>query len=430
MQLAGEIATIFTLQISASHGVYRGDYEAFLTANPEYITDEFSVLEVDKTSHKEIPYNIAYQKEFLNAKGITENILARIEDIRDIPWDTIRWKAQYEALIDAFTKNSWLYAEKAFLDYDKNNPFLLSLGPIETYHDKVRGTKRFFSCIFMQKEYEQWQYEKMWAQLQELTRSHTPPIPYQASTRSAHLFVGNVLVGSGEVPKLQAEAWSRPESAVTAKECGSVKMLMLNTFDEKLPRLYEYTKQFLQHCDKAHLFEETLLSRLPELLKLNLILHEFGHTYLKTEFSSERLAEYYSLLEEPRAEINSLYLAKRLEEHGALEEDTTLLLFLSDLFLFSFKYERFIELGMREEYLFSTSYWYFSALNGNLITIDQGSIFFELETLRKELPQLINNIFIFFNTAVAFGHSACDQPAAYREQMEEWTERLHAILMQ
>lgn len=428
VQLAQEIDSVFSYQISDADGVYRGDYRRFLGENPDYVTDEFSVLEVHGNTYEEIPYHIAYRKEFSNAKQIAEQILERINRIHDIAWDKKRWRAQYQALIDAFTTNAWQDAEKAFLDYDKSNPFLLSIGPIETYHDKVRGTKRFFSCVFMQKETEQLKYEEMWEQLQNIAQSHIPPIPHQASTESANLFVGNVIVASGEVPKLQAEAWSRPESAVTAQRYGSIKMLMLNTFDEKFPRLYKYTTEFLYHCKIESSLKELFLPRVSELLKLNLILHEFGHTYLKPPSSSEHLAEYYSLLEEPRAEINSLYLARLLEVSGALEEETTMLLFLSDLFLFNFKYERFKELGMREEYLFSTSYWYLAAINQNLITIENERIHIDIAMLRECLPQLINQIFIFFNTAVAFGHCRSEQPAVYRRQMEEWTERLYNTL--
>lgn len=236
------------------------------------------------------------------------------------------------------------------------------------------------------------------------------------------LFVGEVIAEGGEFSALEGEAWSRPEDPWLAREVGSIKMFMTNALEVKMEKLQAFAFPALDRFDLSPELKDDIKDRFDSLCSINLVLHELGHTYLKPCSAATALGSYYNLLEEPRAEINSLYFALKLEDEGVLPKGTSIALFVSDISLFSYKAERYHSTGLRGEYLISTTMWILKGIKYGLRDVGGESWSFRNDKTRLEL--LVNELFTFFKTIVRFGSDKNPEIASYQATMQEETEKL------
>lgn len=427
-QLVGKIDDLFNRQISPEDGVYAGLQDTLLVQESAYKTHPYSVLRCVEGNIQEIPYHIFYSdivEEIVRLLTELEVVSSKLNSTSFTPsW----WLNLYRTLKNSFQTDEWELADHAFLTHPPGDAFLLSAGPIERYHDTVFGTKRYFSAVFMYRGEETQRERELWHACSEIYQGTSPFLPERGTWAVPALFVGEMVAEGGEFAKLEGEAWSRPENPELARRVGTIKMLLTNTLDKKLVALRESAFALLEQFEMSSSIKADLKRDFRWLCRLNLILHEMGHTFLKPGDATAALGKYYTLLEEPRAEINSLYLARQLEKKRLLEEGTTLQLYLTDLTLFLYKWNRYRTIGLREEYLYSTTMWIVKGLKHGLLGIEGDRWLFDLTDKDTKLDLLILELFTFFNSIVRFGSEQNSELEAYRQLVEKETEKQIALL--
>ena len=423
LKLVDAVDKLFAIQLQGARGVYRGNIESFRAAHSDYTTSPFTVLEIDSGKPKEIPYSMAYQDELGPIIKLIDQIVDEIDSL-EVDFDKTRWRALYQAVRCGFEEDRWEQAEHAFLDFDLENPFLLSIGPIERYHDKHFGKKRYYSALFAMTNDRFQAYRDCWNALDRCMDSHNVFASISDDPGEVHLFIGDILAEGGEFSKLDTEGWSRPEDPLIAKQCGTVKMMLMNGFQRKLSTLEEYASKSAALFGGGRLLEQLAGDELAETYMMGLMLHEYGHTYTKSAGATSNLGDYYTLFEEARAEANSLYLAKLLEQSGAVPAGTAQRVFMLDLMLFEFKYDRWKRLGCREEYLYSTTLWLQSALRHEIIWKNNEKFTLNQSNLQSELPTLIKEVYQFTHAATFFGHRENAEIERYRNACADLVEEL------
>jgi len=427
-QLVKQIDELFAKQLSPEQGVYIGALDKLLAEEPEYKTHPYTVLVLDKESSKEVSYHRFYSNAIEEIVSLLSQLEEEVQKLQSQRFTPSWWLNFYRTLKSSFQTDDWEAADHAFLTHPRDEAFLLSAGPIERYHDTIFGTKRYFSAVFMYRGEGTQREAAVWDACFDIYKGVSPLLPHHDTWAIPALFVGDMIAEGGEFAKLEGEAWSRPENPELAREVGSIKMLMTNTLDLKLVSLQESALFLLRQFEMPSVIVDELKTDFRSLCRLNLILHEMGHTFQKPRNATANLGKYYTLLEEPRAEINSLYLARELEKKGALKRGITLKLYLADLILFIYKWNRYRTTGLREEYLYSTTMWILKGLKYDLLRIEDNRWHLELSDVEEKLDKLILELFTFFNVIVRFGRDQNNELEGYRQMMEEETEKLVALL--
>ncbi len=422
IELVKEIDRLFIKQLSKKGGVYQGEVKDFLRQNPGYQTNAYSVMMVKAGRVKEIPYHDYYKFDLKKIVILINDIKNEVNNIKE-SFNAQRWLRFYSSLEKAFLTDEWEKADKEFLRFDESAFFLMSVGPIERYHDKILGTKRFYTAVFLYKNLQYQFYNKIWNSLSEVTRNNLSFLPISDENKAVHLFIGDVVSEGGEVAKLDTEGWSRPENVNLAKKYGTIKMIMVNNLKSKVAKLVPFVKKARPRFELDKKLKTNIENNVEKLYLLSLILHEYGHTYLKPNNASFNLGKYYTLIEEGRAEINSLYLSYLLEQNSMLDKGATRDLLVLDWLLFEYKYQRYKNMGLREEYLYSTSLWLLKAQQYEILEIKNGKFYIDLNKMDENLDNFLIDIFTFLNTVAFFGSKDNEHLRKYRERISIYTEK-------
>jgi hypothetical protein len=398
------VDSLFTLQLDTARGVYRGEGLLPDKGGDMSLYQPYTVVEVDTL--RQIPYCESYAPEIAPVIRELRELGGLSRGINYPGFSGDWWGAYFDSIALGFQQDSWSDVERFFLTLPAQERFLLSIGPIERYHDSRLGCRRFYTAVFMYRNPEYTVYQKLWSDASEEYLSD-PDIWFKprVTPHVPRLFVGDVIAEGGEVAALDAEAWSRPEDTTVAATHGAIKMIMVNTFQRKSAELLASASRTMVHFGMDPDRRRSDLGDLEVVCMTNLILHEMGHTFIKPDGGAERLGEFYTLFEEARAEINSLYLCWKLEGKGLVPLGRTRQVLLTDLALLHYKYQRFIRTGFRDEYLYSTVLWYEKAEQFGLISLQSdGVVHIDESALDQCMEVFIRDIFTFFNTILRFAH--------------------------
>lgn len=422
-EVGKEIDNIFVSQIDKKRGVYAEKTENRL--KNDYIPDRFSVTVSRNAEVIEIPYTEYFKEHFANVIVSLQNARKSLKNLSNEYFPVTWWENYLQVIEQACKDNSWDTVETVFLSTPATSPFLLSIGPIERYHDKVKGVKRFFSFWFLYTSEAEKKYESLWSELIALTKEHEHFIPfYRSSQLVPTLFIGNMICESGEVSKITATGWSRPEDPEIAKKHGSIKTIAANKFQKKVAKLQHEIALYIKKWPTFSSVSKPLQEYYEELPFLSLVAHEFGHTFLKADQAAKNLGPYYTFIEESRAEINMLYLCLQLEERKKIPEGTTQMIFLSEVLLFPYAYYETKETGHREEYLYSQTLWIYMAIRYGMLTVSSGEI--RLSHLNG-FKDMIIELKTMLNTIAFFGSHEINV-YAYKMFISSYTHELAAEL--
>lgn len=376
--------------------VYSDEAKEHLKKHKSYKTNPLTVLRIKKNKPVETPYHEYYKDIIPQVISILENAIKDLNKVklRELPRNW--WRNYLKTVIKGFQTDSWQSVEAAFLSTPQDSRFLLSIGPIERYHDKLLGTKRFFTAWFLDKNEEQAKInQRLWRELTKIGKESN------LNTFIPTLYIGDIICEGGEVAKLNATGWSRPENPEILDKFGSIKIIACNKYLKKMGKQNIEIRMWSNKWNVSQSLKDDLKKIQDDYPLLSLIMHEFGHTFQKPKNAALNLGQHYTFIEEARAEINMLYLCSKLEEKGLVKPQTTRQLLMTKLLLFNFVYQDFKLNKQREEYLYATTMMHLQGLKAGLMSldkhrvvfsaIDENNLYSAIEAMRNNLSDITNS---------------------------------------
>jgi hypothetical protein len=264
---------------------------------------------------KLVPYSQEY-KEFLDpaakllreAAGLTTN-------------ETLRNFLNKRA--DAFSSNDYYASDVAWMDLDA--PIDVTIGPYETYEDKLFSYKASFEAyVTLRDEAETQQLAMFSHHLQDLENN----LPIEARYRNPKLGaaspirVVNEVFASGEGNSgVQTAAYNLPNDERVVKEKGSKRVMLKNVQEAKFKQtLVPISKVVLAPADQRDVaFEPFFTHILAHELMHGLGPHNISVGGAETTVRKQ-LKELSSAFEEAKADITGLWALQYLMDKGVVDK--------------------------------------------------------------------------------------------------------------
>lgn len=411
---------IFVRQIDEKDGLYSPEAMEWIAKNPNYQTSSYSVLRVENGSPVEVPYHVHYKNFADKIILLLEDATKSVDEVEDNIFDKKWWKSYLSVLQEGYGQDRWDKVEQYFLTCPEDNSLLLSIGPIDEYHDKIKGRKRLFSAwLLLRKDEEQSHAASIWDKLVGVEKSIKGTtfygIPFKTNPH-IKLYVGDLIYGGGEVSKFDSMGWSRPQNAAVYDMYGSIKIIAYNKFQEHTQNLSNDIDSYAKKWDIPSKLTQELKNFNDSQALIPLILHEYGHTFLKSEKARVHLEELYPFIEETRANTNMLHLANELERKRILPKDTARNIFLLEFFKLRYLYEGYTQKHQREAYLYAALLWLFIAREYGLIAIEDNKFTIYEKEISKNLSNLTLDVRTFLYTVSYFG-SDKDELLKHKQHM-------------
>lgn len=402
------IDDLFEEQIDKKTGVIQIDLVAFEKQknNLKNEIDPYKVSIIKDHQKLEIPYYKYYHNYYEKIEIELKTIIDGIKKKKIITDNNQYWLLFFRTFLKVLKNDNWIELEKIFLKTPEKNKFIFSVGPIERYHDKVFGIKRFFSAWFIYREgnIENNKYFEIWKYLNKIALKINFLKDFEIEkNKKIRLFFGNLIAESGEVAKLYATGWSRPEKTFLLDKYGSIKIIAKNKYIKKIKEEQNEIKKSIEKVILNKKLKNKLLKTANYIHFLTLITHEFAHTLIKSSYSSSNLKNYYTFIEEGRAQANMIYLLNLLEQTKKLKRINTSLIIVNEILRLPYLYNYFIKNKQRIEYLLSSTLWFIFSLELRLIKIKDKKIHFS-NFNKNEVKNFSEKLFIFYNTISYFGH--------------------------
>ncbi|MFP4447742.1 MAG: dipeptidyl-peptidase 3 family protein [Bacteroidales bacterium] len=261
-----------------------------------------------------IPYSEAYKDKHEKAAELLKKAaeLAENESFKNY------LKLRAEALVT----DEYLDSDMAWMDV-KDNDVDFVVGPIENYEDGLYGYKAAHEAFILIKDHE-WtekleKFSKLLPELQESLpvdeeyKQEKPGIDSDLGVYEAIFYAGDCNAGSKTI------AINLPNDERVHKEKGSRKLQLKNSMKYKFDKiLVPISEVLIDESQREYIkfdafFENTMFHE---------VAHGLGIKETITDKGTVRkaLKEYYSPVEESKADIIGLYLVKQLSEMGELED--------------------------------------------------------------------------------------------------------------
>ena len=223
----------------------------------------------------------------------------------------------------AFLSNDYYQSDKDWMDL--NSKIEITIGPYETYQDKLMALKAFFEAfVTITDPVESARLSKYKSYLPEMEQNL--PIPDEMKTdrgSESPIRVVDLVYSSGEARKaVQTVAFNLPNDERVRKEKGAKKVMLKNSIELK------FSKILTPIANK--LMQEKQLSLLDgEAFFTNILFHELSHSLGPAFVGNKKengeirsaLGESYSGLEEGKADVMGIYNILFMIQKGELPED-------------------------------------------------------------------------------------------------------------
>ena len=289
--------------------------EEFESFESEDKTSLYTLIRRDKKDNlKTVPYHEAFESKIMHAAELLKKAAKLAENESFKKYLNLRAKA----LLD----DKYLESDMAWMDV-KNNDVDLVLGPIENYEDNLFGYKAAHEAFVLLKD-QDWtkKLEKFSALLPKLQKSLPVPEEYKQQmpgtdsdmgVYQAIYYAGDCNAGSKTI------AINLPNDERVHKAKGSRKLQLKNAMRYKFEKILKPISDVL--IDK----EQRKYIKFDAFFE-NTMFHEVAHglglmeTIDGKSTVRKALKEYYSPVEEGKADIIGLYLVKQLAEMDELED--------------------------------------------------------------------------------------------------------------
>lgn len=262
---------------------------------------------------KSVPYSEEY-REFLDpaAKLLREAAMLTTNTTL---------KNFLEKRAKAFGTNDYYDSDVAWMDLD--SPIEVTIGPYETYEDKLFGYKAAFEAyVTLRDDAESAKLKKFSQYLQEL-EDH---LPMDAKYRNPKLGaaspirVVNEVFSSGEGNTgVQTAAFNLPNDERVVKEKGSKRTMLKNVQDAKFNKtLVPISREVLSPADQKLLAFDAFFTH----ILTHELMHGLGPHNIKVGSEDttvrKQLKELYSAMEEAKADITGLWALQYLIDKGVV----------------------------------------------------------------------------------------------------------------
>src|SRR6185312_10215673 len=221
----------------------------------------------------------------------------------------------------AFSTNDYYDSDVAWMDLD--SPIEVTIGPYETYEDKMFGYKAAFEAyVTLRDDAESAKLKKFSQYLQEL-EDH---LPMDAKYRNPKLGaaspirVVNEVFSSGEGNTgVQTAAFNLPNDERVVKEKGSKRTMLKNVQDAKFNKtLVPISREVLSAADQKLLAFDAFFTH----ILTHELMHGLGPHNIKVGSEDttvrKQLKELYSAIEEAKADITGLWALQYLIDRGVV----------------------------------------------------------------------------------------------------------------
>jgi hypothetical protein len=431
---------LYFAQVNSKTGVYRGSPDPSENADPYTV----SHCENGKVI-MDIPYTEAYNEYVLPIRALLNTLIEWCTEKKVLPseniFDAYWWHEYYILLDEAFRHNQWHEVEIHRLKWPEYSRFLLILGPIESYSDRICSRKKFFSGLFLDrfdyqntiKKEDEINLNELWNEAVACASTWHDFVFGALTPIRARLFFASTLAKGGEIAQMDIRGWSLPQDGELAIKLGSTKIVLRDACLSSSKRFILSGLTLLKIIGVPDEDIELVNKNYEKLFFMYVLLHEYGHTFLQESGSDERLGRFYTAFEEARADGNALLIADKLEQKGKIPVGTTRQLFLTALSLATGRYNIMNKLNIGSEYVFALASLFavcesFGVLTFNFISINTKKIVFDITTFSEKYNLMIREHAIFFNSIVRFGTAENRVTGISFNSMREFTKLLETKL--
>ncbi len=294
----------------------RAELDAFISANPDQraaLLSPYTVVRRDGERLVAVPYHEAYADYILPVARLLDEA-AKLSQNHSL---TRYLKLQAEAL----RTDDYFAADMAWLDLDA--AIDLSIGPHETYDDQLAGVKAFYKAnvqiVDRLRGAALEKYKTAAPQLQRRLPVAPEFRPDQTGTMMPLLLVDDVRRSGQARALMTSVAYSLPNDPRVWKAKGSKKVMMGNYLNARRQTILEPLAQ-------AVLAPAVAEKMNAEAYFTWVLMHEITHTLGpraslvngQEQTIREALGQYYSPIEEGKADIGGLYNLPYLMEQGVV----------------------------------------------------------------------------------------------------------------
>ncbi|MFZ4791425.1 MAG: hypothetical protein ACOYMW_11130 [Candidatus Competibacteraceae bacterium] len=294
----------------------RAELDAYLVAHPDQKTDLLNPYTVVRRNGNQliaVPYHQAYADYVLPAAALLDEAAALSQN------PSLAYYLRLEA--QGLRTDDYYAADLAWLDLDGNLD--VSIGPHETYDDQLTGQKTFYKVnvlIVDQSAAGQFaQYKAMIPQLQANLPVDPQYKPDQTGTLTPMILADDIRRAGQARSIMEGVAFSLPNDPRVLAAKGSKKVMMGNYLSARRTTVLEPLAQAILDPATAQQMEANAYFTW-------VLMHEITHTLGPREVIKngqtltvrEAMGQYYSPIEEGKADIGGLYNLPYLMERGVV----------------------------------------------------------------------------------------------------------------
>ncbi|BBB32221.1 MutT/NUDIX family protein [Thermotomaculum hydrothermale] len=294
----------------------KDEFEDFLKQHPELedeFTSNFTVIRRNKDGNLvAIPYSKEYKPFLEKATQLLKETAKNCEN------PTVKKYLNLRA--EAFLSNDYFKSDLAWMDV-KNNAIEVVIGPYEVYEDRLFGYKASFeSFVTVKDPVESKKLKTIAKYLIDMEKNLPIPDMYKNFNRglsSPIAVVYEVYCGGDAGAGVQTTAFNLPNDERVREAKGSKKVLLKNVAEAKYKMCWipiaktVLTKDTLKNVSFNAYFTHTLLHEISHGLGPGIITKNGKKTTVNKE-----LKEYYSTIEEAKADVLGVYNGFFLTEKG------------------------------------------------------------------------------------------------------------------
>ncbi|CAG8511483.1 6044_t:CDS:2, partial [Funneliformis caledonium] len=220
---------------------------------------------------------------------------------------------------DAFSSNNYFESEVDWLNISKESKIEVTVGPYEVYTDELFSAKSAFNFYIHARDFPFSKTLEKFSNSLQYVENHLPvPDEYKnKKLKATPIVVVNQLYASGDVAVPMTAAYNLPNDE-EVKRIGSKLVIIKNVQEGKYQKiLVPIAHLTIGHDQIQHLCFDAFFT--------HILLHEVAHSngphYTigpNPETVRSRLQEFYSVIEEAKADITGLFAAELLLKKGLL----------------------------------------------------------------------------------------------------------------
>ena len=275
----------------------------------------FTVIRRDANHHlKFVPYSEEYKNELAKCASLLEEAAGLTGNAT--------LKKFLLARGAAFLSNDYYESDLAWMDLDA--PIDITIGPYETYNDKIFGYKAGFeSYVTLRDEVETGKLKFFGAHLQEIENNlpidpkfRNPKLGSQAPIR----VVNEILTAGDGAHGVRTAAYNLPNDERVVAQKGSKRVMLKNVQEAKFHGT-------LEPIAKRVLTPESLPDLSFDSFFTHILAHELSHGIGPHQITvngrattpRQELKDLYSAIEEAKADVTGLFMLQYLYDHKLID---------------------------------------------------------------------------------------------------------------